>query len=527
MMLRPALVALALLTACGAEDPGQIPADDALAPDAAGAEQPDPNGPSVQVGKSGKLLYRKDARGNRVPDFSNAGYGGGGVALPSAPVRATVRPIAGDAGPTIQAAIDQVSRLSPGADGVRGAVLLKKGTYRIAGSLRLRHSGVVLRGEGQGADGTVLVAAGTGQRTLIDAGGQGDRREVPGTRRALIDDYVPVGARSFRVASAAGLQVGDTIIVERPSTAAWIHALGMDRIPPRPDGGKVTQWTAGSKDLLFDRVITAVRGDVVTVDAPLTNATEKQYGGGAIYRYQFPGRAQKIGVESLRGDSDYRSPTDEDHGWVFIALDNVIDGWVRDVTAVHFGLSAVMTGDGAKRVTVQDCHSLAPISQITGGRRYSFNLNGGQLVLWQRNHAAQGRHDFVSGATVPGPNVFLDSAAEQAHSEAGPHQRWAVGTLYDNIHTSGPDAALGVYNRGNDGTGHGWAGANHVLWNSSSAVMRCDSPPTATNWCIGCRAAQRSGSCRWESFNQAVTPRSLYLAQLAERLGPRAVDNLQ
>ena len=35
----------------------------------------------VHVGADGKLVYHADARGNRVPDFSNVGYRGGGVAL--------------------------------------------------------------------------------------------------------------------------------------------------------------------------------------------------------------------------------------------------------------------------------------------------------------------------------------------------------------------------------------------------------------------------------------------------------------
>jgi hypothetical protein len=509
------------------EDPDLRPAEDLRpTPDLMPEEKPDPAGLSVQVGRSGRLLYLPDALGNTVPDFSHAGYKGGGVRLPTAPIKVTLSPPAGDAGAAIQAAIDQVAALPPDGEGIRGAVLLRRGTYRIAGTLRIRAGGVVLRGEGQGTDGTVLVAAGTGQRTLIQIGGTGSWQEVAGTRRSLTESYVPVGARSFTVDSAAGLAVGDPVIVHRPSTAAWIRDIGMDMIPPRADGMPITQWAEGSKDLRFDRVITAISDRRVTVDAPLTNAFEQKYGGGTLYKYTYAGRIAQVGVEDLRGDSDYKSATDEDHGWVFIALDAVQNAWVQRITAVHFGLSAVRTGDGAKWVTVQDCTNLDPISIIDGGRRYSFNLDGGQLILFQRNRAAKGRHDFVSGSTVPGPNVFLQGVAEQAYSEAGPHQRWAAGTLYDSIQTSGSAAALSVYNRSNLGTGHGWAGANHVIWNSSSDSMRCESPPTATNWCIGCVTPKRSGACKWESFGKAVMPQSLYLAQLRDRLGAQAVDQI-
>lgn len=158
-------------------------------------ERPRANGPWVQIGARGSLLYRADAQDNVVPDFSNAGYRGGGVRLPTVPVRITLDAPTGDAGELIQRAIDRVSAMPHDLAGVRGTVLLRRGTYRIAGSLRVYASGVVLRGEGAG---TVLLATGTRQRSLIQVRGERDRREVAGTRRAVTDAYVPVGARSLR-----------------------------------------------------------------------------------------------------------------------------------------------------------------------------------------------------------------------------------------------------------------------------------------------------------------------------------------
>jgi hypothetical protein len=102
-----------------------------------------------------KLVYVADAQGNVIPDFSNCGYGGGGVELPIVPVKETVEAPSGDAGAAIQAAIDKVSALPLDANGLRGAVLLKKGTYSIAGTLHIKASGVVLRGEGEGEKETL------------------------------------------------------------------------------------------------------------------------------------------------------------------------------------------------------------------------------------------------------------------------------------------------------------------------------------------------------------------------------------
>ncbi|MBI3875653.1 MAG: hypothetical protein HY300_06770, partial [Verrucomicrobia bacterium] len=114
----------------------------------------------VALGKEGKLVYEADARGNRIPDFSHAGYRGGGVALPDVPVRVVVNPTNGDNGARIQAAIDYVSGLAPDTNGFRGAILLMKGRHEIAGQLRVTSNGIVLSGEGQGTNGTILVATG-------------------------------------------------------------------------------------------------------------------------------------------------------------------------------------------------------------------------------------------------------------------------------------------------------------------------------------------------------------------------------
>jgi hypothetical protein len=478
----------------------------------------------VHPGPAGQLVYQTDDRGNRIPDFSNVGYHGGGVPLPDLPVRSSVEPSADDAGARIQAALDAVSKLPPDEHGFRGAVLLKQGRYLLAGSLYLRASGVVLRGEGQGETGTVLVATGARQRSLIVVGAREERTAAdeeggesaapaPKSRRVITDEYVPVGAHSFHVDNAAGLQVGEEIVVKRPSTAAWIHTLGMDRIPPAKDH-KVVQWQPGSKDLLFNRRITAIAGNTITVDAPLVNALDRQFGGGEVLTGQPDNTLREVGVENLRGDSEFTSASDEAHGWVFVDLTGARDAWVRRVTAIHYGYSCVYVHKACRSVTVEDCSCLDPVSKITGGRRYSFALDG-QLTLVRHCYARNGRHDFVMHALAAGPNVFYDCVAEQTHADSGPHHRWSAGVLYDNVRAG----EINLRNRGNMGTGHGWAGANQVVWNCQANEMRIEQPPTAQNWAIGCRAKVHSGNGYWESFDHPVQPASLYLSQLRDRLG--------
>ena len=76
--------------------------------------------------------------------------------------------------------------------------------------------------------------------------------------------------------------------------------------------------------------------------------------------------------------------------------------------------------------------SHAPVSQITGGRRYPFNING-QRCLVKHCTSDWGRHSFVTGSRVSGPNVFYRSRSTRDQSDIGPHHRWGVGQLYDNI----------------------------------------------------------------------------------------------
>jgi hypothetical protein len=163
---------------------------------------------------------------------------------------------------------------------------------------------------------------------------------------------------------------------------------------------------------------------------------------------------------------------------------------------------------------------LDAVSTITGGRRYSFPAEGA-YVLVQRCYTRNGRHDFVTGSKNVGPTVFLDCLAEKTNADIGPHHRWACGQLYDNI----KGGEINVQDRGGMGSGHGWAGNAQVLWNCEGSEITCQKPwiPSAQNWAIGCAGKRANGRLgdrpqgMWLSEGKHVTPRSLYLSQLAAR----------
>src|SRR5439155_23594991 len=117
--------------------------------------------------------------------------------------------------------------------------------------------------------------------------------------------------------------------------------------------------------------------------------------------------------------------------WICINVDGSATAWVRSVQSQYYGYACVYVTRTSKNVTVQDSFCLDAISQITGGRRYSFNQDDSTSVLFRTNYARQGRHDFVLGSGVVGPNVFVDGLAEQTHADIGPHHRYSTQALWD------------------------------------------------------------------------------------------------
>ncbi|KAF9183401.1 hypothetical protein BGZ50_004247 [Haplosporangium sp. Z 11] len=596
--------------------------------------------------------FPPDQWGNRIPDFSQVGYRRGHVPLPQVPVKITLQPSADpriNDRARIQSAIDWVGRLPLRTlvlrDGVtvirtRGAVLLQAGIYRVQGSLILNRSGVVLRGEGNGPTGTILMAMGQFKHDfiylhgLLDTSFQGTPEYLArygGSKRMspkdpyiiqdedvaqVADEYIPVGTTRLPVKDISNFKAGAEVVVQRKATAKWIKRLGMDRIPPRPnDPSRTMNWDPRQYKLRYVRKIMAiekrtkaksqsapatesklsgrmqsriakrstvqargpqsviriavdtnrtgqssildsfklarardedndeeyededdqVRKDgqprvpgYLILDIPTVMNMDPVYGSGIVYNFkrEIP-IPSDVGVENLALWSEYdtENPEDERHGWFAVMIDHCENCWAVDIKARNF-VSGIKAGPGSKHVTIQDCEITDPISlRSAGGRRYSFMLQG-QMGLVKRCFSSDARHDFLTGSKTSGPNVFVDSEGVRANNDAGPHDRWSTGTLYDNIHSHD----LNVRNRGWMGSGQGWPGAFQVVYRCSAEVPAAfQSPPGATNWVIefdgvlGHKSVEFQGDnatfLEPEPQDKGRIPRSLYWAQLVARKG--------
>lgn len=482
---------------------------------------------------TGKLFYARYANQGQnnadhiIPDFSHAGYGGGGVALPSyesITIAATLTPQAGDDYTRIQAALDAAALLTPDARGIRGAVLLRAGTYDVSGELKIPASGVVLRGEGQGPSGTVLRATTTDNNALfITATGVGTSDNPPlasdDRRMDITQSYVPVGSISVEVASAAGYAVGDVISVRRMPNDVWLGSAGVNTAQ--------FGWEADRYDVGFQRTVTAINGNTITFDIPMTDTIEDQFGSGEVYRADTSGRLTQIGIENLRLQTRFETDVNNrDRAVDAIEFAGVEQSWIRDVTVRYFNHGFTFNG-GVHFVTAQNVAHIDPNFRVVGGNHYAFDFNSGGMNLFNRCYSEKSRHAFTSGSTAAGPNVFLDCYNKDGANDSGPHQRWTVGTLFDNT----SDDLIRVQNRTTSGSGHGWAGAQQMLWNGEYDEIVLQAPPGAMNWAVGNTGTRISGSFSpsepdgiIESAGNKVAPRSLYLQQLEDRLGAAAVN---
>ena len=457
-------------------------------------------------------------------DYSYCGYHRSEQPIPSAKVVTYVQPTGGDDAALLQNAIDWVSQQKPDKQtGLRGAVLLSEGTFSLSEPLRIRTSGVVLRGSGR--DKTILVKKGYDRGALIYIEGTHDvvtkeTFDINDTKAGSLTVCVQGSSltkdQSMALQSAT-LNPGTRISIYRPSTQEWIESLNCQSF----GGGKrmgYWAWHPGDIDVRWNRQILAVKGNELTLDAPITSSIESRWGGAKAVFYEQKGLINECGIENLSLESDYNhaKPLDEDHCWDGVYLADAEDCWVRMVNFRHFAGSAVVIQKSAGQITVEDCQSLEPISEIGGFRRRTF-LTFGEKTLFQRCYSEHGINDFAVGHTAPGPNAFVQCDSYESFGPSGAISSWAPGILFDIVNIDGNDIVFKNWEL--EKFGAGWSTANSTMWQSTAAGLFCYSPDSLNrNISHGCWG-QIQGNGEYSEMNEHVRPYSLFASQLEKRLG--------
>ena len=140
---------------------------------------------------------------------------------------------------------------------------------------------------------------------------------------------------------------------------------------------------------------------------------------------------------------------------------------------------------------------------------------------------------FATFGRVQGPNVLLNCAFH-GNGTIEPHMRWSTGLLVDNCEVL---PSSNMKNRGIMGSGHGWTIGWSVAWNCRAKNFLVPATPRLHE--LGHRLHRRAESAAmpgtknpklpngiYDSPDKPVTPQSLYLEQLRERLGAEAVKNI-
>ena len=482
----------------------------------------------AHIGADGRLNYRPLPAGDRILDFSHAGYLGGGQRIPDVPVQKTITPSGSDDSMAIQTAINDISRRAL-RDGFRGAVLLAPGIFNCSNALVIQASGVVLRGSGSGTNGTTIRM--TGEPHLCFEIGLATTVKPIDRPVTITDAYVPAGVDSLHVANAAGFHVGDRVLINRPVTPAWIKFMGMDALTR---GNKNEHWLSG--ELHTERTLLNISSNRITLDVPLADSMDSTYlnpPGGSVVKADFTGRLTQIGLENFRLISPPQPVTIYQPHNQALKMDGVSDSWVRDL-AVENTVNSFYFGEHTSRLTMEGVTITHAVASRGAAKPADIWAGGTQTLVDRCAATGDNLFYFSTGARMQGPVVVLNCVFH-GDGHVSPHMRWATGLLIDCCQV--PEGGIDLMNRGEMGTGHGWTIGWSVAWNCRAKTFLIQQPPGSANWAIGCTGKQETAPMPFrkepklpqgyiESEGQAVVPASLFLAQLRERLGAPALATI-
>ena len=438
--------------------------------------------------------------GDKLSDFSYAGFYEGQFELPNSenlPVAAVISPseVEGtDDTSRIQAVINSVAENS--SDNVFKVIKLEAGRYYINKNGLKMKSGIILSGEGQGPNGTVLYAyqpTTANLQTSYTVRIEGTKATATGENHYLKDDYIEAGSREFTIdeEEAKTYAVGDLIAIYSPQSDEWFEEMEMSGIT-NPDGID-TSWTSAKMYVKEERTITGIDGGKITVDMPFYVPYTPSLTNTYIYKINDSGRIKNVGIENLRFESYFDgSPKDEKHATFAINASNAKDCYIRDVSSKYYAIGLFQATTGAKRITVKNCSCLEPVSTNDGSRRYSYSIGSdAQQILITGCYSYNGRHDYVATNKSVGPIVFTDSVGDSTNTNSETHGLWAIGTLYDNVYIIGlRTGGLATSNYGKLGDSKtpsfGWTGVGSVFYNCLSPAITAVKPRlTYNNFMIG------------------------------------------
>lgn len=439
---------------------------------------------------------RADAEGRALQDYSYAGYHRGEVAppfgegTPARTVDAALGNGAANATSAIQTAIDDTCAAGGGVVRIpAGTYVVRLPTDASPEAIRIPCSHLVLRGDGPSETRIVfddpLRARAKNVIGLRSSGG-GVLDPAAGTAAHMLATSATGPTRTLTLADVAGLAVGDLVTVRNDVTAAFRAAHRMDAAST----GEGDFWPASSfRGILYQRVVTAIEGDVITLDAPTRYPLLVRDAARVLEIATF---IEESGVESLAlgmvrnttsslttgGEASHDDEYDtvgttpyQVHASHAIRFDRVHDGWLYDVdsfepsanagTGIHVLSIGVEIASSSFRITVQDCDFGRPQYRGGGGNGYLMLVQGNDNLV-AGSSTADARHGFILSGAVSG-NVILRGRIIRSRYADDSHRFLAHANLFDAMVID--RGFLQSVNRGTTSTGAGFTGTEMVFWN--------------------------------------------------------------
>jgi len=375
-------------------------------------------------------------------DFSLAGYHQG-LELPSRNIQGKSIFKVEDFGAFPNDGKDDIEAIQRAVDAAEnsggGVVLFPKGTFDFDvtayhGFVKVSKSNVILRGWGDGVDGTILHdhhASHSPEKDKIWLGGTYPSFFKIGNSIGSVDSLpiiskvapAKVGSFSLKIIDAKALTLGVYLLAQdNPPDSSLVKEL----VFPLKKVG-VNHAEPGIKFAQMVRVVKNENG-LLTLDAPINWRLDPRWNPRLLAVNQL---IKESGVESFRLLTDWtdtfihHNNDVHDSGWDHIQVSCLENGWFRNLT--HDSPSSAVSMSWVKNCTVYDC-------QVIGNRGHNgfvlagastnnllFNLKGGSTM---HSYSLNG---FCNG------NVFFNCFTE-VPSSIDCHGTLCHNNLFDNIY---------------------------------------------------------------------------------------------
>jgi hypothetical protein len=434
----------------------------------------------------------KDDQGRFLHDFSYAGYHRGEKELPDITenvVDVTKPPYNADntgiddVTAILQQAIDDVG-ISGG-----GVVYLPAGTYRIKApdstdhALLIANDSTVLRGAGP--DSTFIFNDQTFMRfkNIIQVKGEYAGWFDTDSASTSITLDLPEPSRILPVASVAGFQEGDQVIVTSTATDEFIDEHHM-----------TGYWTAQAiKGVAFLRRVDSVdtSNNLLIIDAP-TRYYLKTRDQARVYHTKT--HISECGIENLsigniqnpKPGWDEESYTTEGTGAWDVHFSHVIrfsysrNCWVKNVhtyrpatnTEDFHILSNCLLLDQCRFITVDSCYFQKPQYEGGGGNGYMYTLQSNDCLI-RNSTANHSRHNYDFKYPYSNGNVIHRCRAENSKYASDFHMYLSMSNLFDACTVNG-DYLESVYRPWGGDAIHGYSSTQSVFYNTTGESYHPD-----------------------------------------------------